>query len=125
MALSPVNIPPKKSGGKGGIFGKIAGGIAGAIVGTVAGNPVAGASIGSKLGGAVGGAVDPAKANQPAGVPTLERAALQDPTVQIGLIDSASKAIREDPAVTHEDAISLTNSLADVQRKIREKYGLT
>ena len=33
MALSPVQIRQRQSGGKGGLFGKLAGGVAGAVAG--------------------------------------------------------------------------------------------
>ena len=94
MALSPVQVQPKKpSGGKGGLFGKLAGGIAGAIGGSFLGQPLAGASVGAKIGGAVGNAIDPVKGGQQKRGVAL--AAQSDPDAQLaGLVEAQKELLQ-------------------------------
>ena len=88
--LSPVQLKPKQSGGKGGLWGKIAGGALG-LGAAVAAPFTAGtslAAIPAAMGAAgvaapiIGNAIDPAKQSGGRGVQTLETAAKQSPMVQ-------------------------------------------
>lgn len=91
MALNPVNVLPKTSGGKGGLFGKIAGGVVGGVAGTFAGNPVGGAALGSSIGETVGSIADPAKQSGGQGVPLSALA--KDPGVQLANLVDAKKTL--------------------------------
>lgn len=91
MALRPIQIKPKESGGKGGLFGTIAGTVLGAAAAPFTG----GASVAlGPLGGAVGGLADPAKQSGGRGVP-LSTMAQQDPQVKLAQLMKASEDIRK------------------------------
>lgn len=109
MALNPVNVLPKTSGGKGGLFGKIAGGVVGGVAGTFAGNPLGGAALGSSIGETVGTVADPVK--QSGGQGVALSALAKDPGVQLANLVDAQKTLMASNDFTEPEKQELINGV--------------
>lgn len=107
MALNPINMTPKQSGGKWGLLGKIIGGAAGAIGGSFIGQPQLGFQAGSMLGGTIGEASDPAKMHGGQGVNLIQSAVKTDPEMQNMVMSDAQSALKDIPGLSVEDHKSL------------------
>lgn len=112
MALNPVQLQPKTSGGKGGLFGKIAGGVVGGVAGAFAGGPVGalkGASLGSSVGGMIGGIADPAK--QTGGQGVHLSALAKEPGVQFANLVDAHKTLMASPDFAEPEKMELSQNV--------------
>jgi hypothetical protein len=115
MALSPIQLKPKQSGGKGGLWGTVIGGGLGAIAAPFTGGSSIGA--GMALGGAVGGAVDPAKQSGGRGVSTLDTAAKMSPGVQKRQLLDIMEEVKMSPELDEQkkrDVEAMFNPAIDV-----------
>lgn len=113
MALNPIQLKQKQSGGKGGLFGKIAGTVLGGAAGFLAGGPagaVGGAKLGGSLGGAVGSVADPAKSKGGRGVP-LSKVAERDPEVQLAQLVDAQKDLLKSTQVPQNEKDETMNNI--------------
>lgn len=109
MALNPINLKQRKSGGKGGLFGKIAGSVIGGIGGALVGQPLQGAAAGGTLGGIVGGVVDPAKVSGGRGVGLSAMSG--DAEVRLAQLMDAQKALINNPKIAEPEKMELQASV--------------
>ena len=124
----PVNVEPKTSGGKGGLWGKIAGGalaLAGAVAAPFTGGataallPAAGALMGM-AGPLIGNAIDPLKQTSGRSNTPLESYMKNDPEAQTAVLQEAMKSTIDRPDIfgsTQEqtDALSKMGAAKDAQ----------
>lgn len=125
MAITPVNVLPKKKGGFLGSLGRALGGAAGAVGGAMVGGPVGalkGASTGASIGGAVGGMAQGGQSSGGTSVP-LQSVAKRDPNVQLAQLDEARKAADFLPANQREEVLGTLNPafehLKEMERRRR------
>jgi len=134
MALSPIQLKPKRKGGKGGLIGKIAGGIIGAIGGALAPatggtSALAGAAAGSALGGTAGGlvgeAADPLRETGGKGVGTLSRVSKVNPEVMVAQIADGQRELARLPDVSATEKQTLIDQMEEAKRKQMAMLGRT
>ena len=127
MALNPMNIPRKGSGGKGGLWGKVVGGVIGGIAAAAA--PVtggaslaaipAGMAAGGMLGGTVGDIVDPSKVSEGRGVPISQLA--NDPGVQLAALRETEQEMLQRPEFQGPSGDNILMNIRAAQEKARER----